>query len=135
MVTSYPNGSLCVRSSPGWAGGCVPTLLAPFGAEETAFPPNGYDTIIMLNTIEHCQDALAILHNIYSSLKPGGTLIFSEEVAESMQTNQCHPLRLQLAFYREFLSHFETPMAQFRKHNHNSVFAVARKPSCAQGAD
>lgn len=31
-----------------------------------------FDTIVLMNVLEHCQDAPAIFNNVYNALKPGG---------------------------------------------------------------
>ena len=64
-----------------------------------------YDTAIMMNTIEHCSNAIAILDNIWQSLKPGGILVFAEEYANPHKlatTSVCHPLRITKQFYMHF---------------------------------
>ena len=82
----------------------VHTMIGSFGAE-VSMPAAAYDTIIMVNTIEHCKNAITILENIWNSLRPGGDLIFGEE-STSVQvvgTNLCHPLRITFKFYQKWL--------------------------------
>ena len=102
--SSYNKGNICLNESRGFAGGCVPTMVGFFGAE-VRMPANAYDTIIMANTIEHCQNAMAILQNIWISLKPGGHLVFGEEFSSSAAgTDFCHPLRITFKFYHMWLT-------------------------------
>ncbi|CAN0374206.1 unnamed protein product, partial [Ectocarpus fasciculatus] len=99
---SFPGGKLCLPRSKAFAGGCIEILLGNFGAERAVYAPHSYDTVIMVNTIEHCSDAVAVMHNIYTALKPGGYLVFAEEYAVEDQlqvTDQCHPLRITKLFY------------------------------------
>ena len=37
-----------------------------------------FDTLMMINVIEHVENGIRILRNIYNALKPGGLLIFNE---------------------------------------------------------
>ena len=37
-----------------------------------------YDTVIMMNVLEHCRDALRVLDNLHAAVRPGGVLVFSE---------------------------------------------------------
>jgi SAM-dependent methyltransferase len=105
------NGQLCLASTESWDassnGGCVPTIMAPFGAEKR-FPRHAYDTVIMMNVIEHCRDARLVLQNLYESLKPGGWLVFGEEYENTgngigATSNLCHPLKIHKRFFEEFI--------------------------------
>ena len=66
-------GQLCLEATPSWdprvidkvsgekmSHCCIPTIIANFGAEH-AFPQQAYDTVIMMNVIEHALDARKIL--------------------------------------------------------------------------
>ena len=102
--SSYKKGSICLNQSRGFAGGCIPTMVGSFGAE-VPMPASAYDTVIIANTIEHCQDAMDILQNIWNSLRPGGYLVFGEEVASvNARTDLCHPLRITFKFYHMWLN-------------------------------
>jgi SAM-dependent methyltransferase len=37
--------------------------------------PNGYDSAVLINVLEHVRDDSKLIHTIYASLHPGGTLI------------------------------------------------------------
>ena len=105
VKSSYKNGLLCLNQTAGYAGGCIPALVGSFGAE-TPMPTAAYDTVIMVNTIEHCMNAIAIFENLRRSLRPGGHLVLAEEFIDKPHgpTNQCHPLRIAAAFYEMFLN-------------------------------
>ena len=36
------------------------------------------DTLMIVNVLEHVNNAIAILRNVYNALRPGGLLIFSD---------------------------------------------------------
>jgi SAM-dependent methyltransferase len=146
-------GQLCLEATPSWdprvidqvSGekidhSCIPTLIANFGAEH-AFPEQTYDTVIMMNVIEHALDARKILDNLYHSIKRGGYLIFAEEfVHDVADSDACHPLKLRQAFFREFLElNFETlfvdaDLAEWQELPNvvegarRSVYSIAKKP-------
>lgn len=108
IQTTYQSGNICVNKSSGWGGGCIQTYLAAFGGEYP-LPREHYDTVIMINTIEHCQDAVKVLDNIYRALKPGGVLVFGEEFTSKEQllgNDKRHPIRITREFYEFYLNTF-----------------------------
>jgi 2-polyprenyl-3-methyl-5-hydroxy-6-metoxy-1,4-benzoquinol methylase len=56
----------------------LPTILVKAGAEQVSKFKTDYDTVIMINVLEHCVDGWKVLENLYDLLKPGGLFIFSE---------------------------------------------------------
>ena len=81
---------------------------------------NLYDTIININVIEHVQDALLYLSNIYEALKPGGLLIFHERWHNNPDYAKCkpngdfylHPIRIKDTVIQYFTSLFSKAMYQ-----------------------
>lgn len=114
IQSSYQTGSLCVDASPGWDGGCIKTYLASFFGEDP-LREEAYDTVIMINTVEHCIDGVRVFDNIYKSLKPGGILVLGEEYASENHLNEfknvCHPIRITEKFFRFYLEEFYGPKA------------------------
>lgn len=97
----------------------------------------------MVNTIEHCNDAVKVFDNIYRALKPGGTFIFGEEYAlfgALQENNQCHPLRITKEFYDHYLATFYGDFLMKPKDGKDilgemkingarqSIYAIVRKP-------
>lgn len=73
------------------------------GAEEFPFV-EAFDTVVMLNVIEHAWDAFAVLSSVYAVLKPGGQFLFHERLLDlSLQSEVFHPIRLEQHFYATFL--------------------------------
>jgi 2-polyprenyl-3-methyl-5-hydroxy-6-metoxy-1,4-benzoquinol methylase len=72
--------STCTYKDGKIAGKDISFLVS--GAE-TLMVGEIFDTVIMINTIEHVQNALLVLRNVYNAIKPGGTLIFHEIAYES----------------------------------------------------
>lgn len=103
IKTSYPDRYLVVNGVP------IPTTLIAAGGEDP-LPVRRYDTVILVNTLEHCYNAVVVLNNAYQSLKPGGILIFGESFAEitMLQTSDtCHPIQLMQAFLANYLTNYK----------------------------
>ena len=144
-------GQLCLDATPSWDPSstvsgenenqsCIPTIIANFGAEHV-FPEQVYDTVIMMNVIEHALDARKILDNLFHSIKRGGYLVFAEEfVYDVAASDVCHPLKNKKIFFEEFLQlNFEplfvdADLAQWQQlpdvleGARRTVYSVARKP-------
>ena len=102
VETSYPNKYLEVN------GVSIPTALVVAGGEDP-LPMRRFDTVILVNTLEHCSNAVVVLNNVYQSLKPGGILIFGESFAleRQLQTGDtCHPIQLMQVFFRNYLKNY-----------------------------
>ncbi len=63
----YKNGRL----------GDYDTVLLPHAAEHLS-TERRYDTVILLNFVEHVMDAFRVYHIAFRALKPGGLLVFHE---------------------------------------------------------
>ena len=103
ITTSFTSDKLCVK------GQCISTKLHPVAAEAFVTKQR-YDTIILVNTLEHTENAVQIMHNIWVLLKKGGILVFGEEYSTSLQlqvADPCHPIRIMKALFDEYLDLFE----------------------------
>jgi SAM-dependent methyltransferase len=101
--TSYPDRDLVVNGVP------IPTSLVAAGGEDP-LPVCRFDTVILVNTLEHCFNAVVVLNNAYQSLKEGGILIFGESFAQEtmLQTSDaCHPIQLMQGFLVNYLTKFK----------------------------
>ena len=74
-----------------------------------------FDTVILINVIEHVSDLFLFLSRIYFSLKPGGLLIFHERWHDDAEASNCalgsfelHPIRVKKEVLDHFLSLFES---------------------------
>jgi SAM-dependent methyltransferase len=102
--SSYPKGILEVNN-----GVHIPTTLIEARGEEL-LPVAQYDTAILVNTLEHCSNAVMVLNNVYECLKPGGILIFGESFAREMEllsSDACHPIQLMHTFLMEYLANYQ----------------------------
>ncbi len=83
-----------------------------------------FDLVVMINVLEHCRDAGAVLDKILQISAPGGVFVFhdvlydAEELRRTLSTSYDagHPLRVAQPVLREFLGrHFEPLMsAEYR---------------------
>jgi SAM-dependent methyltransferase len=82
-----------------------------------AFQPNvRFDLVVMVNVLEHCQDAEAVLAKIVELLEPGGVLVYHDRMYRAADLQRLmtvlydagHPLRVDQSVIEEFLTrHFE----------------------------
>ena len=106
---SYKGGSLMGH----------PTQFIAAGGEDLYLRAE-FDTVIMINVLEHCHDALRVLQNLHESVRPGGgLLIFSERWYDAKwskyeQERQpvpfwdiMHPINIKRAVVEALLSHYE----------------------------
>ena len=112
VTCSYKDGTFCLPEGKSYVGGCVPVHISANAAEVgPAFAEGSFDTIIMINTLEHVKDAIRIMENIYRWLKPDGVLVLGEEVYKQRRVahpgHVCHPLAPTKAFFDLFLENFE----------------------------
>ncbi len=111
-----------------------------------------YDTVIMINAIEHCQDGVAVLNNLYKSIKPGGILIWHERAFPLYQGKPYvysphavdfifHPLRLKQSFWEWFvLEHFEPLYYKVEEDvslqpSQTMLYFIGRKPLKDKGVE
>ena len=88
----------------------LPVELLPMGAEQVpSCYTHAFDTVVMINVIEHTFNAFATLETAHRLLKPGGLFLFAERVVRMGAHDQLfHPVRLTVRFYDAFLSaHFD----------------------------
>ena len=78
-------------------------------------PQQIYDLCVMINVLEHCQDADAILAKILRITAPGGYFVFADKIYSASQEAETlsrhfdagHPLKVDYSVIREFLdAHF-----------------------------
>lgn len=104
----------------GWLGQTVTLHNCPI---ESFKPVVAYDLVVMINVLEHCRDAGAVLDQVLSMISPGGVFVFADvawdpdEVRRSMSLayDAGHPLRIAESVIRSFLSeHFVRLMEDVR---------------------
>lgn len=103
----YKTGQL-----PGFDG---KTVIINAGGEHLDLLQGSVDTLLLINVLEHVQNAISILRNVYRALKPGGLLIFNDRwwdmlgaPGEQMDLDTTyHPVRIKQVVFDQFLSGFE----------------------------
>jgi SAM-dependent methyltransferase len=143
ISTSYSNGKLCLPNES-----CIPTTLhSTMG--ESPLPACHFDTAILVNTLEHCSNAIAVLNNVYRSLKCEGILIFGESFATDRQlrgNDKCHPIQPTKVFLEEYLDEFssmylleptagEQVIGIINGGARQSLYAIARKRKTGRSGD
>ncbi len=114
-----------------------PTHLVRMGAEDAGLflRPGHYDTVVMLNVIEHGTNAVKILSTLWKLLKPGGTLVFHEYNYEDrgFVWDVGHPIKLHRRTYDTLLNKLTVVFRQDFHHEgdylHTSgVYFIGQKP-------
>ena len=128
---SYKNGTLIGFDH-------IPTTILGLKSEEMYSFPNTFDTILMINVLEHTQNAYQILQNLYNALKINGILIFAERwwdhlyEEKSYQIDTLHPIRIKFYVWKWFTDHFialydARNHESFLKHGYNGSYFIGRK--------
>ncbi len=91
----------------------IETILISGKVEHLPFV-EAFDTVILINVIEHVSDLFAFLSSVYRSLKPRGLLIFHERWHDDPDASSCvigefemHPIRVRRPALEHFLSLFD----------------------------
>ena len=50
--------------------------------EETPFPPESFDTVVVINVLDHVRDVAQCLRNAQSILRPGGWFVLGQDLAK-----------------------------------------------------
>ena len=104
---SYRSGnSLAMWSGSGQHS--FPVTVVSMGGEAVSSLEQ-YNTLVSINVLEHVQNALEYLTNIYLAIKPGGTLIFHERYypnSQIMDVDEYHPVRIKRKVLDRFLAGF-----------------------------
>lgn len=114
MIFYHKNTPSCPYKDGSLLG--FPTQFIAAGGEDL-FLRSEYDTVIMMNVLEHCRDALSVLENLHHAVKPKGILVFSErwydtKWAQYEQTKQpfwdvMHPINVKRKVIESLLSGYD----------------------------
>ncbi len=104
-----------------------------------------FDSLMMINVLEHIENLFIVLQNIYNALVPGGILIFNDRwwdaynhnIPVSKDTQEgldhiYHPIRCHRNVFDHFLSKFEIifqsvdPLS-ITKYNGHGIYFIGRK--------
>ncbi|GMI11009.1 hypothetical protein TrLO_g13128 [Triparma laevis f. longispina] len=87
------------------------TVVVNAGGEHLDLFLEVFDTIMMVNVLEHTNNAISILRGLYNALKPGGLLIMNErwldtfDPPEELDLNALyHPIRMKQTVFDHFIS-------------------------------
>jgi len=94
-----------------------------------------FDTVMVMNVIEHTENAFKFLKNAYHTVKPGGTLIMHERFYADppigdrvLGHNILHPIRLKKVVFDQFLAQFDA-----RYMRTEDIEAFKRRGAAEQG--
>lgn len=130
----------CVYAKDGKVNG-IKTILINGAAEDVSFYEY-FDTLVMINVIEHVFDAFKILQQTYDMIKPGGIIIWHERLwnryngeIDAQREFLLHPVRLNRKFADFFMSKFEslylideTESEELKRLRNEGVYFIGRKP-------
>ena len=114
-----------------------PIHLVKSGAEESQFilRDKGFDTVVMINVIEHCLNGWEALQVLYNKLRPGGILVLHEYYYDfkGFHVDHGHPVTFRKAAYDKFLKHFEVvyrkDFYRVEDYRHTAgLYYIGRKP-------
>ena len=146
LIKDYLNHPHCTYRTGKLLGVPVETVSSSI---EEFNPSEPYDLLVMANVLEHCFDVPAIFRRILQCLKPGGVLVFGDNVFRQEQLGALlanvfdagHPIRvteplitsfLQEGFselyHQRFYGHYDQP------HRIDLYFIGMKKPSAIQNA-
>lgn len=99
----------------GWFGR---SLVLESSMIEAYQPDQRFNLVVMINVLEHCQDAMAVLNKIDELLTPDGVLVFHERLYQAREVERVanviydagHPLRVAQPVIDEFLDHHFIPL-------------------------
>jgi SAM-dependent methyltransferase len=87
-----------------------PTELLCKQAEELDIV-NKFDIAICINVLEHVQDAMSVLNNLYKCLKIGGIVVFGERCYDGLDIESVydvgHPIRVKFKVFDEWCRLFD----------------------------
>lgn len=126
----------------------LPTTLLSMPAEEIN---NGtmFDTLVMINVIEHVYDGLSILNSAINLIKDGGLFIWHERIWDAYRGKanspedrefKLHPIRIKSVIAKQVMSAFDEiyvtwDTAELRRLKNQGVYFIGRKRSGKQVTD
>ncbi|GMH58355.1 hypothetical protein TrRE_jg5422 [Triparma retinervis] len=132
---------------PGYEG---KTVVINAGGEHLDIFRESFDTVMMVNVLQHVNNAIMLLRNVYNSLKPGGLMIFSDCWMTEEQEREgpdykfwldvvYHPIRMKREVFEQFLQGFDAiydvrdlDAFAYKVNNRNKrgTYFVGRKKMC-----
>lgn len=93
-------------------------MLDDHPLEELPFADNHFDLVVMINVLDHVQDAAKCMQNLIRVIKPSGILVLGQDltneqdlVALKMDAGaDGHPIKLDAEWFRPFLDDHFTPI-------------------------
>ena len=137
--TSYKKGQM-------QAPGVTTNTVYSFPAEKIPALTHMFDTVILINVIEHVINAFEVFENVYHMLRPGGLFIWHDRLWDSykgipgtkpedggiLRDFLLHPIRLKSTFADRFTGLFETvydvrDTPELRRTRFQGIYFIGRK--------
>src|ERR1051326_2380897 len=108
LIKTYANFKLTIVSEMYRRGGCT---LDDHPLEELPFAPAHFDLVIMINVLDHVQDARRCMDNLVRAVAPGGLLIIGQDLTSEQDLNALkddpgaigHPIKLEGEWFEPYL--------------------------------
>jgi len=127
------------------APGVRENTVLSFPAEEIPDLTHAFDTVIMINVIEHVLDAFTTFEKVYHMLRPGGLFVWHDRlwdaykgVPDHEREFQLHPIRLKTSFANRFAGLFDTvydtrDTPELRRLKNQGIYFIGRKRASLPG--
>jgi SAM-dependent methyltransferase len=128
------------------AAGVNTTTIMSFPAEQMLHLTESYDTVVMINVIEHVQDAFLAFENVYRALRPGGLFIWHDHLWDAytgrpgtgprdggaLREFELHPVRLKTSFADRFTQMFDSvydtrDTPELRQLENQGIYFIGRR--------
>lgn len=133
MAKNYMSTVDACRYKDGKLHGLDTTILSH--AAEELLPQQQFDTVLLLNFVEHVKDAFLVYNIAFEALRPGGLLIFHERFwpgyngmeSKNRREFDLHPIRLNERFAHWMATEFdllyekEQPVSSFLRSDGSTV--------------
>jgi SAM-dependent methyltransferase len=144
LIKTYVKFKLTLVAEMYRTAGCV---LDDHGLEELPFASDYFDLAVMINVLDHVQDAAACMQNLIRVIKPGGILIVGQDLTNeedlALLTDYDglvgHPIRLDHEWFVPYLRKQFSPIIDKMLSRHegrapehhygNLIFAGRKLPS------
>lgn len=108
LIRTYVNFKLTLVAEMYRTAGCV---LDDHPLEDLPFASDYFDLVVMINVLDHVQDAGACMENVVRVTKPGGILIIGQDLTNEQDLIAMrddvgaigHPIKLDHEWFEQFL--------------------------------
>ncbi len=115
LIRTYVNFKLTFVAERYRKADCI---LDDHPLEDLPFADRYFDLVVMINVLDHVQDAVKCMENVVRVVKPGGILILGQDLTNEQDLAALkedpgavgHPIKLDADWFAPFLSQGFTPI-------------------------